>query len=94
MSDREHLRPGDVLTIAQALKILPIPKSTIHDMIEARDFPAFPVRQTSSGRKNYVVLRSDLEAFLRGKRQDWLRSGPAARGTETPDDILKRLDDE
>jgi len=86
---REHhaLAPGDLLTIAQALAILPVGRSTLYALLESGQLPHYRVRAPTAPRGRILVARADLEAFVAGARQ----AAPRAPVRADPDAILARI---
>ncbi len=63
------LRGGDFLTVAQVLRIVPLGKATVYQLVEEGRLPACRVRTAGSRRGRVLIARVDLEAFLAGARQ-------------------------
>jgi len=80
-------KPGDLLTVPQALAILPIGKSTLYALIEAGDLPSYRVRAPGARRGRILVARGELEAFLAKSRQ----GAPRAPVRVDVDQILARV---
>jgi len=68
------LREGDLLTVAQALAVLPVGRSTLYGLIESGELPHYRVRAPGSRRGRVLVARADLEAFLAGSRHEARRA--------------------
>ena len=54
--------PGDLLTIRQALAILPVSRSTIYQLVADREIRSFRVG------KRILIRREDLDAFISQSR--------------------------
>ena len=67
MSDR--LAEGDLLTVAQALRLLPVGRSSIYRLIETGQLPCYRVSATGSRRGRVLLAKQDVEAFIAGARQ-------------------------
>ena len=63
-----RLAPGDLLSVAEARRILPLPKSTFYELIRTGALPHVRVPAAGGGRGRVFVLRADLEAFVDGAR--------------------------
>ncbi len=63
------IREGDLLTVAQVLRLLPVGRSTVYQLVEEGRLPACRVRTAGSRRGRVLIARVDLEAFLAGARQ-------------------------
>jgi excisionase family DNA binding protein len=81
------LAAGDLLTIAQALAILPVGRSTLYALLESGQLPHFRVRAPTCPRGRILVARADLEAFLAGARQ----VAPRAPVRPDPDTVLANV---
>lgn len=66
--------PGDLLTVPQALRILPVGKSTIYDLIGQGLLPSVRVTSVGSRRGRVLLLRRGIEDYI-----DRLRAAPAER---------------
>ncbi len=65
------LRPpdeGDLLTIAQVRRILPVAKSTIYGLVESGQLPHYRVGATRRREGRILVARADLDAFIHESR--------------------------
>jgi excisionase family DNA binding protein len=63
------LREGDLLTVPQALRLLPIGRSTLHALVESGQLPHYRVSAAGGGRGRILIDRRDLEAFVAKSRQ-------------------------
>ena len=63
-----RLNPGDLLTIRQALVILPVGRSTIYSLVEEGQIPSIRVGCAGSRRGRILVARADLEKFIKRPR--------------------------
>jgi len=81
------LQEGDLLTIAQALAVLPVGRSTLYALLESGQLPHYRVRAPTAPRGRILVARADLEAFLAGARQ----AAPRAPVRADADAILARV---
>ncbi len=79
-----------MLTIAQVQALLPLPKSTLHDLIQAGILPAMPV-PTAGGGRRVLVFREDLEAFVDELRRNGKVTRQAQPDTMDVDQILRDL---
>ncbi len=71
-STEAPLRPhdeGDLLTIVQVRRILPVAKSTIYGLVESGQLPHYRVGATGRHRGRILVARADLDAYLAKSRQ-------------------------
>ncbi len=60
--------PGDLLTVSQVLKILPLGRSTIYGLVARGALPSYRVGAAGGGRGRVLVARADLEAFIEKSR--------------------------
>ncbi len=63
------LRTGDLLTVAEVLRIVPIGRSTVYALIDSGQLPSYRVSVAGSRRGRVLIAKADLEAFLAGSRQ-------------------------
>ena len=63
------LRTGDLLTVAEVLRIVPIGRSTVYALIDSGQLPSYRVSVAGSRRGRVLIAKADLEAFLAGARQ-------------------------
>jgi excisionase family DNA binding protein len=69
-----QLRPGDLLTVAQVLKIMPVGKSTLYALCDSGQLPCYRVRSAASRRGRILIARRDLETYLAGARHTATRA--------------------
>ncbi len=70
-SRRPGIAEDDLLTVQQALCILPVGRSTLYQLVEEGQIPHVRVRTAGSHRGRILVERAGLEAYverLRGGR--------------------------
>ena len=63
------LADGDLLTVQQVQKILPVGRSTLYALIESGQLPHHRVSAAGARRGRVLVARRDLEAFIAKARQ-------------------------
>ena len=56
--------PGDFLTVAEVLRIVPLSKTTVYALIDSGQLPSYRVSVAGSRRGRVLIARRDLEAFL------------------------------
>ena len=81
------LAAGDLLTIRQALEILPVGRSTLYALCDSGELPCFRVGATPRRRGRLLIHRDDLTTFLENSRQ----ARALAPQRVDVDAILKRL---
>jgi len=86
-ADVTELREGDLLTVPQALRLVPVGKATLYRLIEEGQIPCCRVRAFGSRRGRVLVLRADLEAFVQRTRQ----AAPRAPVAPDVDALLSRV---
>ena len=59
------LAPGDLLTVQQALQILPVAKSMIYRLIEEGQIRSIRAKSVGSRRGRILIFRSALEDYVR-----------------------------
>ncbi len=83
------LAEGDLLTVAQALRLLPVGRATLYQLVEEGQIPHVRVRTAGSHRGRILVERAGLEAYV-----ERLRDGRLARQVHAHvdvDGILRRV---
>ena len=63
------LERGDLLTIAQALQIVPVGRTTLYALCESGELPHYRVGGTHLRRRRILIHRDDLRAYLEKSRQ-------------------------
>ncbi len=78
-----------MLTVAQALRLLPIGRSTLYAFIESGRLPAYRVQAAPGRRGRLLISRRDLAVLLDNSRTGGHTAAQAARADV--DAILSRL---
>ncbi|MHC4138073.1 MAG: helix-turn-helix domain-containing protein [Planctomycetota bacterium] len=65
---------GDLLTVPQAQKLLPVSRSAIYALIKAGRIPHYRISAAGSRRGRILIDRRDLEAFVAKARQTATRA--------------------
>ena len=68
MTESRTLAEGDLITVKQALTLVPIGRSTLYSLIARGALPSCRVGATGGGRGRVLVARTDLEAFIEKSR--------------------------
>ena len=63
-----ELGEGDLLTIRQALEIMPVSKSLLYELVAQGRIPAVRVRTLGSRRGRILIARQGLEKFVKQSR--------------------------
>jgi excisionase family DNA binding protein len=63
------LREGDLLTVAQVLRLLPVSRSALYQLAAEGVLPSFRVGAPGSGRGRFLFWRADIEAYVERARQ-------------------------
>jgi len=63
------LREGDLITIEQALRLLPVSKSLFHQILADGAVPHIRISASGSRRGRVLVERAGLEAYVAALRQ-------------------------
>ena len=74
MPDAPPLRPGDLLSVEQALMLLPVGRTMLYQLIAEKTVPSIRVTTVGSRRGRVLVLRAGLDAFVAS-----LQAPPVAR---------------
>ena len=83
------LAPGDLLTVRQALAILPLGRSTLYELLAAGRLPAYRVQAAPGGRGRFLIHREDLEVFAESCRTGG-HTAPTPPRLDV-DDLLSRV---
>ena len=62
--------PRDLLTVQQALALLPVGRTTIYALCESGALPHFRILAPGSRRGRILIARRDIEAFLERSRHE------------------------
>jgi excisionase family DNA binding protein len=73
------LQPGDLLSVVQALQLLPVGRATLYRLVAEGTLPAVRVASLGSRRGRILVVRAGLEAYVEGLRARAV-TRPAGRG--------------
>ncbi len=73
------LQEGSLLTVAQALKLLPISKTLLYDLVKGGDIASVKIASAGSRSGRLLILRSSLEDFVRRQITASAAPRPAAR---------------
>ena len=68
MTESRTLAPGDLITVKQALALVPIGRSTLYSLVARGALPSYRVGVTGGGRGRVLVARTDLESFIEKSR--------------------------
>ena len=83
------LERGDLLTVTQALQLVPIGRTTLYALCESGVLPHFRVRAPGSRRGRILLARRDIEAFLETARQGATRA-PTSLDIDAIHDRVRR----
>ncbi len=76
------LRDGDLLTVGQVLRIVPLSKTTVYALVESGQLPSYRVKTAGSRRGHVLIARRDLEAFVE-KCRDSRTCAPTRANVDT-----------
>ena len=68
------LAEGDLITVKQALALVPIGRSTLYSLVARGALPSYRVGATGGGRGRVLVARRDLQTFIANSRQGATRA--------------------
>ena len=74
MTGPRTLAHGDLITVRQALALIPIGRSTLYALLDSGQLPHYRVSAAGSRRGRILIARADLEALLAGARQEATRA--------------------
>jgi excisionase family DNA binding protein len=83
----QRLEEGDLLTIEQVRRLLPLGRSTIYALVKTGQLPCYRVRAAGSRRGRLLIARRDLEAYLDRARQ----AAPRAPTRVDVDGLLRKV---
>ncbi len=78
--------PGDFLTVAEVLRIVPLGKTTVYSLADSGQLPSYRVSAAGSRRGRVLIAKADLETFLARSR-----TGPPRAATRVADDLFERV---
>lgn len=81
------ISPGDLLSVPEALRLVPIGRATFYRLIEEGQIPCYRVGALGSRRGRVLVARVDLAAFLERTRQ----AAPRAPVAPDVDQLLRKV---
>lgn len=87
MTGPRALAPGDLLTAAQVLRLLPVGKSTLYALAASGELPSLRFRAAGSRRGRLIFHRGDVEAYVERAR----RVAPRAAMAPDVDALLSRV---
>ena len=70
------LAEGDLLTVAQALQLVPIGKSMLHNLVAEGQIPAIRVRTLGSRRGRILIERAGRDKYVRNQLADHRKPAP------------------
>ena len=82
-----QLAEGDLLTVEQVRRLVPLGKSTIYKLVDEGRLPAIRVQTAGSRRGRILIRRADLDAFVENSRD----TRPCAPTTVDVDHLLARV---
>ena len=65
----EHLAEGDLLSVPQVQRLLPLARSTIYALVESGALPCYRIGAAGGGRARVLVHKADLMTFIERARQ-------------------------
>ncbi len=89
MNDCRRLEPGDLLTVRQALAIVPVGRSSLYELLKEGRLPAYRVQVAPGRRGRLLIHREDLEVFAESCRTGGHTAPKKAR--VDVDDVLSRV---
>ena len=85
------LAPGDLLTVPQLRRLLPLSKSAIYRLLEGGAIRGCRVSSTGARRGSWLVERRSVEEFVAERFAEAKAEVAEAKAKTTSDDILRRL---
>lgn len=82
-----RLEPGDLLSVPQALRLLPVSKATMYRLVSRGEVPALRIPTAGGGGGRVLISRQGLEDFVRRMLSEAPKAVP-----ESVDEILARTD--
>jgi len=86
MQGRDALREGDLLTVQQALEILPVGRTLLYQLVEEGQIRSIRCKSVGSRRGRILILLNSLEEYIRGQQAPVPRVGAKV----SVDDLLGR----
>lgn len=86
MRGEDVLRKGDLLTVQQALEILPVGRTLLYQLVEEGQIRSIRPRSVGSRRGRILIFRDSLEDYVLGQEAP----APKAGARVSVDDLLGR----
>jgi excisionase family DNA binding protein len=85
------LKEGDLLTVAEALRLLPVGKSTLYALVRQGDLPAIRITTKGSARGRVLLFRDSVDRLVARLRSGAtpIRQAPTIR--VDPDSLRRRI---
>ncbi len=80
---KSTLEEGDLLTFAQALKLLPVGRTLLYDLIAAGEIPVLEIHCPGRKRPKRLIRREDLEAYIRSRMSPTVIAVPTEVDADT-----------
>lgn len=85
------LQPGDLLTVPQALKLVPIGRSTLYRLVESGQLAHYRLDATGRRKGRILVRRADLDELLEKCHQPARRRSRAVDVDAIRDRVRRRF---
>jgi len=89
MPDAPSVRPGDLISVEQALHLLPVGRTMLYQLIAEKTIPSIRVATVGSRRGRVLVVRAGLEAFVASLQAPPVARPVARRGARVDVDALR-----
>ncbi len=84
------LQPGDLLTVRQALALLPIGRTLLYELVAEGQISSMRVKSVGSRRGRILIFRSALNDYVRRHENTIPRTSPSISVDELRDRIRTR----
>jgi hypothetical protein len=85
----DALRPGDLLSVEQALALLPVGRTMLYALLAERAIPSIRVATVGSRRGRVLVVRAGLDAYVASLQGPAVARPVARRGAGVDVDALR-----
>ena len=88
--ENDELKAGDLITIQQALSLLPIGRTLLYELVAEGQISSLRVKSVGSRRGRILIFRSALDDYVRRHKETIPRPSPSISVDELRDRVRTR----